>query len=123
MFKRLKIDIPKVKDEYIYVYILRYEINMEGNIRYIDEQHRSLRMEEWLNIIANAKNLITNSYHGMIMALFAHVPFVVLLGEGRESGMNDRFYTLLSELGLENRLALKVDEVQAVLAKPIDCKK
>lgn len=123
LFKCLKIAVPVVKDEYTCIYMLRHEISVEGNVRYIDEQHQPLGMEEWLNAITSAKNMITNSYHGMIMALFAHVPFVVLLEKGRASGMNDRFYTLLSELGFLNRLANSVEEAQTILSEPIDFEK
>ena len=77
-------------------------------------------MEGWLSNIANAGQIITNSYHGMIMAILSHVPFVALLEKGLEGGMNDRFATLLERLGLEDRMVNQVGEVERVLALPID---
>ena len=54
--------------------------------------------------IKYSKGLVTNSYHGMIMAILNHVPFVVILESGEVSGMNDRFYTLLDRLELKDRI-------------------
>ena len=120
LFRRLKVEVPVIKEDYSCVYMLRHEINIEGNIRYIDELHQPLSLEDWLNRIVKAQNLITNSYHGMIMAMLAHVPFVVLLEKGSESGMNDRFFTLSSELGIENRFAHTLEEAQLILKEPMD---
>lgn len=120
LFRRLKVEVPVVKEKYTCVYMLRHEIHIEGNVRYIDELHQPLGMEEWLNRIVKAQSMITNSYHGMIMAMLAHVPFVVLLEKGSESGMNDRFFTLLSELGIESRFAHTIEEAQLILKEPMD---
>lgn len=104
LFKNIGIDLHKKQNDYICVYMLRREIKLEGNVRYIDEKHSSLTMEEWLGAIVRSKFLVTNSYHGMIMAILAHVPFLVLLEETCRRGMNDRFFTLLNRLKLEDRI-------------------
>lgn len=44
--------------------------------------------------------LIVNLYHGMIMDILFHIPFVVYIETENGVGMNDRFYTLLNRLGL-----------------------
>lgn len=75
---------------------------------YIDDFNNPLSMEEWLGTIIGSKYLITNSYHGMIMAILNHVPFSVLADS---SDMNDRFYTLLKTLGLSNRITNHPTEV------------
>ena len=120
MFEKLRIDVPIKRESYTCVYMLRHEIEMSGNVLYIDEKHHPLTMEQWLRTIVCASQMVTNSYHGMIMAMFAHVPFVVLLETGSGSGMNDRFYTLLKKIGLENRMATTLDEAVEVLKQPID---
>lgn len=63
-----------------------------------------LSMEKWVGAIQHAEFLLTNSFHGMMVALKLHVPFAIFLSEGVLSGMNDRFYTLLDRLGLTNRI-------------------
>lgn len=121
IFSRLNIEVPLKKDIYTCVYMLRHEIYLESdNIKYIDEKHHPLTMEQWMTTIVYAKQLITNSYHGMIMAIFAQVPFVVLLENHSASGMNDRFYTLLGQIGMRNRLASNVSEALKILEQPID---
>lgn len=67
--------------------------------------HNSYSMEEWLEVIRCSKMLVTNSYHGMIMALLFHVPFVVDIETNNGIGMNDRFYILLSRANLLHRIA------------------
>ena len=120
LFERLNITIPKEKKDYTCVYMLRREIHLEGNVKYIDEHHHPLTMEEWLSTIACAGRLVTNSYHGMIMALLAHVPFVALLEKGEEGGMNDRFATLLGRLGLAERMVTQTHNISSVMSQPID---
>ena len=119
-FKLIGVDIPDTKKDYLCVYMLRWRCEFDGNVQYIDDENNPLTMEQWLGTIANAQALITNSYHGVIMAILAHVPFVVLLEKGSGKGMNDRFYTLLSQLGMTNRIANEEKDVNSVLENPID---
>lgn len=108
LFKDIKITYQQQKD-YVCAYILRKHIKIPGEkVVYIDDFNNPLSMEEWLGTIIGSKYLITNSYHGMIMAILNHVPFSVLADS---SDMNDRFYTLLNTLGLSSRIANHPTEV------------
>lgn len=120
LFDYIGVEVAERKEDYTCVYMLRREIQLEGNIQYIDERHNPLSMEEWLKSITSAGRLVTNSYHGMIMALLAHVPFVALLEKGVEGGMNDRFATLLGQLGLTDRMITEEKEIEIVMSYPID---
>lgn len=123
LFKRIGIDVNNRSGDYTCIYMLRREMKVKGNVRYIDEKHRPLSMEDWLKTIVNSKLLITNSYHGMIMAILAHVPFVVMLESGYAQGMNDRFYTLLNKLELEDRIVDFTDNsFDKISSKSIDWK-
>ena len=102
--------------------MLRRRIKINGNVKYIDEWHEPLSMEQWLYTISHAKKLITNSYHGMIMAILAHVPFVAIVETGKGVGMNDRFLTLLNKLGLEDRIATSIAEVELLFNREINFK-
>ena len=123
LFSKLGIKDAKDIGEYTCVYMLRREIKIEGVVKYIDEAHKPLTMEQWLCTIVQASSMVTNSYHGTLMAIFAHVPFVALLETGVGKGMNDRFYTLFSKLGVEDRIASTEEEAMAILKRPVDFKK
>lgn len=120
LFDDFNIHFTTQKKDYICVYMLRHVIRLGGKVKYIDETKKPLTMKEWLSTISSASALITNSYHGMIMAILSQVPFAVLLETGRSSGMNDRFLTLLSKLNLEDRIVYNIDDVYNVLRKRID---
>jgi len=123
LFARLNVAVPAEKQDYTCVYMLRREIKIAGDVQYMDERHTPPTMEGWLSTIANAGRMITNSYHGMIMAILSHVPFVALLEKGVEGGMNDRFATLLGRLGLEDRMVSQVEEAERAIDRPIDFEK
>ena len=123
LFKMLNICKTYDVKDYICIYMLRREIKLSCNAKYIDETHQPLTMEQWLEAITHAKGMVTNSYHGAIISILAHVPFVVLLETGVGKGMNDRFYTLLSRLGAEDRIVTSVEDTFSILDRPIDFKK
>ena len=117
LFKNIKLEFPDNKD-YCCAYILRKHIDFHSdNIIYIDDFNNPLSMEQWLGTIIGSKGLITNSYHGMIMALLNHVPFVVLADADH---MNDRFNTLLTQLELMDRITDSAEKSKDIIAKPID---
>lgn len=125
--KRLFDDIDIVKPiekDYLCVYVLRknIEIEINTNIFYIDDTNHPVSMEEWLGYIFYSKGLITNSYHGMIMAILFHVPFVVLLERELGVGMNDRFTTLLTRLGLIDRIVSSEGKINTILSNEINWK-
>lgn len=120
IFKKLGISLTGERGNYMCVYMLRHEIEVAGEVCYIDEKHNPLTMEQWLITIGRAGQMITNSYHGTLMAIFAHVPFAILLETGLGSGMNDRFFTLLEKVGCIERVAETVDEALEILKSPID---
>lgn len=120
IFEKLGVATPEVRLDYTCVYMLRHEIQLPGNTLYLDEKHRPLNMVEWLTTIVSAKQLVTNSYHGMIMAIFAHVPFVVLVETDSGSGMNDRFITLLTQLELQNRITDSCKGINEIFNSNID---
>ncbi|MBO4807262.1 MAG: polysaccharide pyruvyl transferase family protein [Paludibacteraceae bacterium] len=76
-------------------------------------------VESWLQSIRDANCVVVDSFHGMVFAILYHKQFVVLGNEKR--GMS-RFSSLLSSLGLLDRLLTNYDEKSAVdvMNKPID---
>lgn len=120
LFDRINVSSIEKKD-YLCVYMLRETGSIvTENAIYIDELNNPVPMEEWLGLIINSSGLITNSYHGMIMAILNHVSFVAVTSNSSGGGMNDRFTTLLSRLGLQDRLIDSLDNhFNEVLSKPI----
>ena len=119
LFNRINIPGPR-RGDYLCVYVLRDTFLIEeDNAVYIDELNNPVSLEDWLGLIINSRGLITNSYHGMIMSILNHVPFVTLKSKADNAGMNDRFSTLLSRLQLHDRLVDSIDSYKYILSKPI----
>lgn len=88
-----------------------YGFNENKNITY--------SIYDWLGYFLSSRFIITDSYHGMVFAIIFNKQFLVLNNVNRGS---DRFYSLLSLLGLENRLIENFDnsEVKAIVKNEID---
>lgn len=89
-------------------YVSRRYFNGDGNTK---NQAGTMGMYWWLDSIGKADFVVTNSFHGLVFALIFHKPFVVIPVEGSE--MNDRIFTLLHSLGMEDRVINKFD-VEAI---------
>lgn len=114
-------ETKKEKEDYLCVYILRSNATLDKkNYLFIDDTHNPLSLEEWIKSITESKGLISNSYHGMIVALLNHIPFAVLLDSKTAGRMNNRFTTLLSRLGLLHHICSDEDECLAVLEKDMN---
>lgn len=74
-------------------------------------------IESWLKGIRDSKMVVTDSYHGMVFSIIMHKPFVVKVNKSRGS---DRFYTLLSMLGLESRAVNDEQSIVTALNMEID---
>lgn len=61
-------------------------------------------IESWIYAIKNSTHFITNSFHGVVFCLIYRIPFSVVLKTKENVGMNDRFYTLLGNLELTDRI-------------------
>ena len=79
---------------------------------------------QWLEAIASAPFVMTDSYHALMFCLVFQRPFIVLLWNGDEAGKNVRVLSILEKLGLAHRAIERVNKAQmAYLYKePIDWK-
>lgn len=118
-----------IVSNYCFIYILRNTelcralTNDMRKLRYrtIVSKFSDDSIEQWLTYIKFSKFVITNSYHGMLFCIQFHTPFIIVSEHGHLSGMNDRFYTILSELGLENRVAsYDLSNIQAIIKTEIE---
>lgn len=73
----------------------------------------------WLDNIRNSSFVITDSYHGMIFSIIFNKEFICINNPKRGSA---RFVSLLSLLGLENRLVDcdKIDKFNVESLRPIE---
>ncbi len=83
----------------------------DGSELYID-------LRQWLFDLSHAEFVVTNSFHGAVFSVLFHKPFVLLPVE--RSGMNDRIQTLMSALGLTDRIITNEDEAEKAILAPID---
>lgn len=117
LFRDIKMEYPN-KTNYLCVYMLRKHIDLDReDIIYVDDNNNPLSMEQWIGIIQKSKGLITNSYHGMIIAILNHVPFVALADANH---MNNRFETLLSKINMTDNMVSDISDYKSILDRHID---
>lgn len=84
------------------------------------ESGHAATLEEWIACIQGSSCMITDSFHGMCMAILMHRPFVAVCNDSRGAA---RFYSILSLLGLEDRLLASGAQLEAnldILHRPLD---
>lgn len=79
-------------------------------------------VEVWLRGFMDAKFVLTDSYHACVFAILFHKPFLCI---GNAARGNDRFHSLLSLFGLEDRLVADgstalSEKISALAEKNID---
>ena len=97
--------------------ISKYIVSAFGDM-YVSGE--SFSVGEWLNAIFQAEMVVTNSFHAVAFSLIFHRPFIAIVQEG--NGMNDRLTTLLSSVGLLDRIVDKFEEekLSSLITKSIN---
>ena len=67
-------------------------------------------IEEWIYYIKNCKIYIGDSYHGLCFALIFHRPFIIIYGKSDYGYSGERFFSLLDQVGLRDRLLENLDD-------------
>lgn len=65
------------------------------------DERKQPSVGQWLRNFIDSKVVITDSFHGCVFSIIFHKPFYCIINEHRGS---DRFYTLLNDLGLKERI-------------------
>ena len=86
-----------------------------------EESLVDLTVPEWIERIATAKCVFTNSFHAASFSLLFHTPFVVFLKYGG-MGMDDRLLSLLKSLHLQNRICSSRADIETIVRMPINWK-
>ena len=74
-------------------------------------------VSRWVAGFRDAQIVVTDSFHGTVFSIIFNKPFVAILNSKRGSS---RFISLLSVLGLENRLISTTNDLLEEHLKPID---
>ena len=77
---------------------------------------------EFVNVISEARYVITNSFHGCVFSILFHRPIVFIPFRGKESPRNKRIEQLLADFGLQSQWAEDVsrEKIVEVLSNNID---
>ena len=74
-------------------------------------------VEDWISNIYASKYVITDSFHGCVFSILFNKQFAVIVN--KERGY-ERFLSLLSMFGLENRIVYDSSNILKILQEPID---
>ena len=96
------------------------KINSVNNLKGFNSLNITFSVPEWLASFLNADFVVTDSFHGMVFSIIFEKDFIVI--GNKERGLN-RFISLLSLLGLENRLVYNITQMTNERLKKIDFKK
>lgn len=88
------------------------EIRHNNNVKIFNRfesvsKYSDISIEEWISNIANAKFVVTDSFHGVVFAIMFNVPFVVKLNNIRG---NTRIESLLQDFNLMDRIVTEGSE-------------
>lgn len=80
---------------------------------------------EVLAYFENAKEIITDTFHGSIFSIITHRAFATLIRKsvGVSYGNEEKLNDLLKRLELQERMAVKIEDVEKINVKLIDYKK
>ncbi len=73
-------------------------------------------VQDWLASFANAKFVVTDSFHGMVFSIVFGKPFLAIANKQRGAA---RFESLLSKLGGLNHLIYETKEINSDQVKNI----
>ncbi|MGB0744093.1 MAG: polysaccharide pyruvyl transferase family protein [Opitutales bacterium] len=78
---------------------------------------------EWLEAIDRSRCVVTNSFHGMVFSIIFRKPFIIFPQiVDRRLSLSSRFSSLLTTLGIENRVfrGQSAEELVTLMNQPID---
>lgn len=93
------------------------KINKIHHLKGFNTSKTTYSVPEWLASFANADFVVTDSFHGMVFSIIFEKDFMVI---GNEDRGLDRFISLLSLLGLEDRLVLNKSQINKENLEKID---
>lgn len=82
------------------------------------EERAQPPVEEWIEGFRNASFIVTDSFHACAFSILFKKPFVAIMNKNRGEA---RFYSLLDQFNLRDRLISEIDEerVKLIVAQPL----
>lgn len=79
-------------------------------------------ISQWILHIANARLIVTASFHGIVFAILFHRPFIYTPLKGEHADSNNRVMDLLENLGLKDRILTNLYSIEKYTNQPINWK-
>ncbi len=114
------------KTNYIFAYLLDIDSEKRKMIEKIakeleeeiliesGEDAACISVERWLGMIKGATAIITNSFHGTVLAIIMHKPFIVI---GHKERGEERLHSLLSSLDLRECMVIDKEHIRSNMLK------
>jgi len=113
-YEKVCVDIP-TKDKHIFVYSLvvsdkvlavASSVSQKTGLPVVvkqagDKVKKEDTIEDWFAEFRDADYVVMDSFHGMVFSIIFNKPFYIVMNP---SGGNDRYISLLSQLGLMDRI-------------------
>lgn len=103
------LDEEDEKNNIIYFVKESLHTNNVHHLKGFDSLKITYSVSEWLASFANTDFVVTDSFHGMVFSIIFEKDFVVI---GNHDRGLDRFTSLLSLLGLEDRMVFSVEDLK-----------
>lgn len=109
--------LKQVQNDTIVSYVLDTNKEYKKAYKYLSEKYggevvetanSNISVESWLKSIRDCKLFVTDSFHGMCLAIIFNKPFICLANKSRGA---TRFESILEMLGIGNKCINSVDEI------------
>lgn len=92
-----------------------------GSERFIPKQNLiDPTPEEWLAYYRDSDYILANTFHGIVFAIIFERPFLCILQNGASARQNCRMLSLLTSLGLQDRILINSNELEQQIKQPIN---
>lgn len=96
--------ICDIKEIYKYAQKIGLEVKYVTSGKADNKEHIYPQIGEWIDLIANAEMVITNSFHGTVFSLIYNKPFITIPLKNEYSRMNTRVFELLDAVQLNDHI-------------------
>ena len=103
------LDEAKEKKEIIEFVQKSTDLKSLHHLKGFNNSKLTFTVPEWLTSFAYADTVVTDSFHGMVFSIIFEKNFIVI---GNHDRGFDRFISLLSLLGLEDRLVFGIEDMK-----------
>lgn len=77
---------------------------IQGRELFDGVEYKYASIPQWINLINNAKLVVTTSFHGVVFCILNHTPFIYFSLKGKFARGNNRVINLCNMLGLSDRI-------------------